>query len=156
MLSKDSLLSSVVRLQRLGFEAEASEEVNILGGKSVSYYNNIRTYNNAFAITSEPDGFLVLFNKDERKFSSLTEATNYLARVLVESCFNSISVAEARKKELCCEYCYLPDEDGHCYTCGDDKDLFNDDGTVLCRQHVLSYVGGKEKLEAIGQKLSSE
>jgi hypothetical protein len=59
-------------------------------------------------------------------------------------------------KDLRCEYSYLPDEDGSCYTCGDDKDLFNDNGEVLCRKHVVYYVGGKEKLELIGQKLPSE
>jgi hypothetical protein len=87
MLSKDSLLSSVVRLQRLGFEAEVSEEVNILGGKSVSYYNDIRTYNDAFAIISDSDGFLVLLDKYEQKFFSLADATTHLASVLVKRYF---------------------------------------------------------------------
>lgn len=34
-----------------------------------------------------------------------------------------------------CEHQYLPDEDGTVYTCGDDDDLQEVDGIMLCYKH---------------------
>lgn len=65
-----------------------------------------------------------------------------------EDMFRQITEQEAKFRDLRCDHCYIPDDDGCEYCCGDSEDLFEDDGRVLCRKHVASYVGGAEKLSA--------
>lgn len=38
-----------------------------------------------------------------------------------------------------CEYEYLPDEDGTCYTCGEDESVILTDYGWLCPKHCEFY-----------------